>query len=235
MNGRPHMDQISVGGIDIQITRKKMKNMYIRVLPPDGRVRISAPKRTSDAVLHSFAASRLEWIRKHVDKLRAQPNPAGREYVSGETHPLWGEPRRLEVRPVGRGGRVLPAGDRLIMQAPKDSTPAERAELLNVLYRKELQSAVPALLEKWQEIIGVRAAEWRPRNMRTRWGSCNPWRGRIWLNLQLAAKHPDCLEYVIAHELVHLLEIRHNDRFRGFMDKFYPDWRAVRQKLNGRT
>lgn len=229
------MDQISVGGIDIQVTRKKMKNMYIRVLPPDGQVRISAPLRASDAVLLSFAASRLDWIQKHVRQLQARPEPAGQEYVSGELHQAWGEPRRLELRPMGRGGRVALLGDRLIMQAPKDSTPAERAGLLNAWYRKELQRAVPPLLEKWQEIIGVRAAEWRPRDMRTRWGSCNPWRGRIWLNLHLAAKAPECLEYVIAHELVHLLEIRHNDRFRGFMDKFYPNWREVRQKLNGRA
>jgi predicted metal-dependent hydrolase len=212
-----------------------MKNMYIRVLPPDGRVRISAPRRTPDAVLRSFAAARLEWIHKHLHNLQARPRPAARQFVSGEIHQVWGRPCRLEVLPASGRGRVSLAGDSLIIQAPADSGAEKRAGLLNDWYRAELRQAAPALLEKWQQVVGVRAAEWRSRNMRTRWGSCNPRRKRIWLNLQLAAKPPECLEYVIVHELVHLLEIRHNDRFHGFMDKFYPNWRNVRQRLNGRA
>lgn len=226
------MNHIVVGGVNIQVTKKNIKNMYIRVLPPDGIVAIAVPENTSDDALRMFAVSRIAWIKKQKQNFIDQARQTKRQYVSGESYYVWGRRYRLEVMYSSVRNNVYILGNKLILQVRKESTDAQRENTLNEWYRDQLKSTVPPVLEKCEKTVGVHAAEWHVKNMRTKWGSCIPERKRIWLNLQLAKKSPDCLEYVIIHELVHFLERTHSDRFRKYMDKFYPMWREIKDGLN---
>lgn len=226
------MNRITVGGLDIQVTKKKIKNMYIRVLPPDGSVAIAVPENTSDDALRLFAVSRIAWIKKQKQNFVDQARQTKRQYVSGESYYAWGRRYRLEVVYSSVRNNVYLSSNKLILQVRKESTDAQRENTLNEWYRDQLKSAVPSVLEKCEKIVGLRVSEWHVKNMRTKWGSCIPEHKRIWLNLQLAKKSPECLEYVIIHELVHLLERAHSDKFKEHMDKFYPMWREVKEGLN---
>ncbi|MDL2291070.1 M48 family metallopeptidase [Desulfovibrio sp. OttesenSCG-928-F20] len=226
------MNHILVGGIDIQVSKKKIKNMYIRVLPPDGIVHIAVPEDTSDDALRMFAVSRIAWVKRQKQKFADQARQTKRQYVSGESYYVWGRRYRLEVVYSAVRNAVYISGNKLVLQVRKESTDKQRENTLNEWYRDQLKLAIPPVLEKCEKIVGVRAAEWLVKNMRTKWGSCIPEHKRIWLNLQLAKKSPECLEYVITHELVHMLERNHSERFREYMDKFYPTWRTVKDDLN---
>ena len=226
------MNHIVVGGITIQVEKKLIKNMYIRVLPPDGIVHIAVPGNTSDDAIRMFAVSRIAWIKKQQHKFAEQARQAQRQYVSGESYYVWGRRYRLEVIYSSTNNAVSVSGNRLILQVRRESTVKQRENTLNEWYRDQLKQAVPSVLEQCEKTVGVRVAEWHVKNMRTKWGSCIPERKRIWLNLQLAKKSPECLEYVIIHELVHFLERSHSDSFREYMDKFYPMWRTVKEGLN---
>lgn len=226
------MNRIVVGGIDIQVAKKNIKNMYIRVLPPDGIVHIAVPEDTSDDALRMFAVSRIAWVKKQKQKFRDQARQTKRQYVSGESYYVWGRRYRLEIVYSSIRNDVRISGNKLVLQVRKDSTDAQRENTLNEWYRDQLKLVVPSVLEKCEKIVGVRAAEWHVKNMRTKWGSCIPEHKRIWLNLQLAKKSPECLEYVIIHELVHMLERNHSDNFKKYMDKFYPNWLSVKDGLN---
>lgn len=226
------MSRIFVGGIDIQVTKKKIKNMYIRVLPPDGGVQIAVPEDTSDDAIRMFAVSRIAWVKRQKQKFTDQARQTKRQYVSGESYYVWGRRYRLEVVYSAARNAVYISGNKLVLQVRRESTDKQRENTLNDWYRDQLKLAIPPALEKCEKIVGVQAAEWHVKNMRTKWGSCIPERKRIWLNLQLAKKYPDCLEYVIIHELVHMLERNHSDSFREHMDKFYPTWRTVKEDLN---
>ena len=226
------MSRIMVGGIDIQVTKKKIKNMYIRVLPPEGAVLITAPENTSDDALRMFAVSRIAWIKKQKQNFVDQARQTQRQYISGESYYVWGRRYRLEVVYSSVRNDVYIFRSKLILQVRKESTDKQREAILNEWYRDQLKMAIPSVVEKCERIVGVHAAEWHVKNMRTKWGSCIAEHKRIWLNLQLAKKSPDCLEYVIIHELVHLLERNHSDRFREYMDKYCPMWRTVKDSLN---
>lgn len=226
------MNTLIFNGMEARVEKKRIKHMYIRVYPPDGGVTITAPLRTPDEAIRRFAESRAGWVEKQRAKLAWQPAKTERTYTTGETCFLWGEPYRLEVM---RGTRdaAFTDGKTIVLQVRGDGTAERRAAVLGNFYRDELARAIPSLLEKGERIVGVRAQEWRIRSMKTRWGSCNTRERRIWLNLRLAQKPPECLGYVIVHELCHLLEHGHNAVFWGYMDRFYPAWREVRKTLNG--
>ncbi len=226
------MEHIVIGGIDIQVTKKNIKNMYIRVLPPDGLVQITAPEDTTDAALRMFGISRISWIKKQQRNFKEQARQAKRQYVSGESYYVWGRRYRLEVTYSNVRNDVLLGADKLILQVRKESSALQRESILNEWYREQLKQAIPPVLEKCEKAIGVRTFEWHVKNMRTKWGTCNPDKKRIWLNLQLAKKTPECLEYVIIHELVHFFERNHTEQFRKYMDRFYPPWRSVKDNLN---
>lgn len=226
------MNRIIVGGLNIQVTKKNIKNMYIRVLPPDGAVAITVPEDTSDDALRMFAVSRIAWIKKQRRIFIDQARQTKRQYVSGESYYVWGRRYRLEVVYSPIRNNVHLSGNKLILQVRKDSTDVQREYTLNEWYRDQLKAAVPAVLAKCEKIVGVQAAEWHVKNMRTKWGSCIPDHKRIWLNLQLAKKSPECLEYVIVHELVHFFERTHSEKFVALMDEFHPMWREVKDKLN---
>ena len=226
------MDNLIVSGIEISAEKKQIKNMYIRVIPPDGKVRITAPMSATEDAIRMFAVSRIAWIKKQQQKFVNQSRQTERKYVTGESHYLWGNRHRLDVVYNNSRNDVSISGQRIVLQVRKDSTPQQRANVMDEWYRDKLKKAIPPVLEKCEKVIGIKAEEWKVKNMRTKWGTCNIKAKRIWVNLQLTKKTPECLEYVIIHELVHLLEKNHNDIFISYMDKFCPNWRNIKNSLN---
>jgi len=227
------VNRLNVGGVDIPVEKKRIKNMYIRVAA-DGGVKITAPLRAPDEAIRAFAASRAAWIEKQKQRLAAQGARAELLYESGEECLVWGARYRLFVEHSLKSG-VRVEGENVVLSVPEGSSAARRAEMMDGFYRALLNGAIPPLLESYGRVVGARAASWRIRDMKTRWGSCNARERRVCLNLRLAKLPPECLEYVLVHELAHLLERGHNHRFWAYMDRFYPNWRAVRARLNGRA
>lgn len=218
--------------ISYTVEKKCMKNMYLRVLP-DGSVKVTAPLQTDDRTIREFVFSKQEWIQKKLAGLQEQPLHKSAAYESGEEHLLWGKRYPLEiVYTKGRACASVQEGH-ILMELPHESEAWQKQKLLEELYRRQLKARIPLLLEKNAAIVGKAPEHWGVKNMKTRWGTCNIRDKRIWLNLQLAKYEPECLEYVIVHELVHFYEPGHNAVFYGYMDKFYPHWREVREKLKG--
>lgn len=225
--------QIRVSGMPVDVVRKDIKNVHLAVYPPAGRVRIAAPRRLSDDAIRLAVVTRLGWIRRQQQAYAGQERQSEREMVSGESHFVEGRRYRLKVIESDERPHVRIRGTRTLtlVTAPGSSRDV-RARVLDRWYRTRLRQEAQTLIEKWQPIVGVSVASWGIRKMRTRWGSCHQSNGHILLNLELAKKDRECLEYIVVHELVHLLEREHNDRFRAFMDRFMPAWRLHRDKLN---
>ena len=226
------MATIEIGSIAMQLNRKAIKHLHISVLPPDGRVRISAPETMTDTAIRMAVISRIPWIRQQQRDFAKQPRQSEREMVSGESHYLWGRRYRLDV--IERSGRheVKTAPGKLRLWVQPGISTDQRKRALDAFYRHQLKERVQKLLPIWQGRAGVDVADWGVKKMKTKWGSCNTQARRIWLNLELAKKPSECLEYILVHELVHLLERNHNDRFRAYMDRLLPDWRERRELLN---
>jgi predicted metal-dependent hydrolase len=232
--------QITISDLTIDVVRKNIKNVHLGVYPPDGRVRIATPLRVSDEALRLFVISKLGWIKRQQAKFAAQERQSEREYVSGESHYFLGNRYLLTViyqnQEGGEGGRPhvhLPNKTRINLIVRPGSDTAQRERVLTEWYRQQLKEVIlPPLIEKWQAATGLHAASWQVKRMKTRWGSCNVRAKRIWLNLELAKKPVHCIEYVIVHELVHLLLPHHNDEFYAYMTKFLPKWQLYRKELN---
>lgn len=228
------MKIIEIDGVPIIIIRKSIKNMYLRVIPPEGIVRITAPNKISEEAVLSFAESKINWIKEQKRRIAEQIRPAERKYETGEIYYLWGEKYILKYCGFAAKNHVMTEGSNLLLYMKAESTTAQRAAVVEKWYRKQLSDAIPKVLEKCENITGVKANEWHIKNMRTKWGTCNIEKKRIWLNLNLVQKPPECLAYVITHELTHLYERYHNQRFYDYLDQFYPNWREIRQVLNGK-
>lgn len=211
---------------------KDIKNLHIGVYPPSGRVRVSAPRHLSEDRVRLAVIQRLTWIKQQRGQFQDAARQAEREMVSGESHYVWGRRRRLTV--IQRPGRahVETDGRRLLLYVPPGTDTATRVQVLQRWQREELRRAVPPLIARWEKEIGRRVTFWGIRRMKTKWGSCNRETARIWLNLELAKKDPVCLEYVVVHELAHLVERGHGERFTSLMDSLLPDWRTRRDILN---
>lgn len=226
-------EQITIGTVEIDVIRKDIKNMHLAVYPPHGRIRLAAPIKTDHEVVRLFAISKLGWIKKHVKSFKAQQRDTPRTYVSGESHYYQGKRYLLDVIERKGYNKIELNGIKSIkMYVRPDTTVLQRTEMIKEWYRRRLKAEIPELLDKWEKIIGVKANDWGVKQMRTKWGACNIEAKRIWLNLELAKKPPICLEYIIVHELVHLLERHHNDRFIAYMNRFMPKWRLYRDQLN---
>ncbi len=227
------VSQMVVGGIPVFVERKPIKDLRLTVYPTDSLVRVSAPLYLTDDRIRSFVADRVSWIREKQGKFAAQPHQPEREMVSGETHYFFGRQYSLDV--VERCGRheiaIINNSTLRLFVNPATST-EKRLLVLNEWYRHQLKQRVPELLSKWELIIGERVSYWGIKKMKTKWGSCNIQDRRIWLNLELAKKPVECLEYVLVHELVHLLERYHNDCFYTYMDRYLPQWQRCRDLLN---
>lgn len=226
------MHQITVADQVIDVVRKNIKNLRLTVYPPDGRVRIAAPLHANDEAVHEFVISKLAWIKKHQAKFASQVRPAPLEYVSGESHYYQGERYFLNViDQPGAPKVVIRDQSTLNLYVRPESDLVQRRGVMNAWYRQQLKAQIPPLIEKWQPIMGVTVQAWGVKQMKTRWGTCNIRARRIWLNLELAKRPPRCLEYIVVHEMVHLLERLHNARFRAFMDQFLPHWRSCKEEL----
>lgn len=225
--------RITVSGIAVEVVRKDIKNLHLGVYPPNGRVRVAAPLVVSDEAVRLAVIDKLAWIRRQKARFVEQRRQSEREMVNGESHYYMGRRYRLRVHEQDGPARVAVRGiASLDLFVRPGSTPEQREAVLLRWYREQLKTMIPPLLEKWQSALGVQVAGWGVKKMKTKWGSCNVDARRIWLNLELAKKPPQCLEYIVVHELVHLLERRHDDRFTRLMDSFMPQWRQYRDMLN---
>ena len=230
------MKSIMLDNIEIEIVKKNIKNIHLSVHPPYGTVRLAVPERMDDQSINNFATSKLNWIKKQREKYKFQDNIAPVEFVSGESHCFFGSKYLLNVvETQGKQYAELKNNEFIVLYVKPNSTAEKRRELIKELYRDNLKLIIPEYIKKWEKIIGVSVNEWGIKLMKTRWGTCNIQAKRIWINLELAKKNPICLEYIVVHELVHLLERNHNRRFYELMDKYMPDLKAIRNNLNGKS
>jgi len=230
MNTEKH--QITVSGLTVEVVRKAIKNLHLGVYPPHGRVRVAAPLAVSDEAVRLAVIGKLAWIKRQQAKFEAQPRQSRREMVRGESHYYLGQRYRLRVIEHHAAGKVVLRNASIDLYVRPETRPDQREQVLQRWYREQLKALVPPLLEKWQVVLGVEVADWGVKKMKTKWGACTIDARRIWINLELAKKPVQCLEYIIVHELVHLLERHHNDRFHKLMDQFMPQWQLHREELN---
>lgn len=226
------MPMLKVGDLSMDVYRKDIKNLHISVMPPEGRVRLSVPEKMTDMALRMAVISRIPWIRKQQKSFTDQPRQSKREMVNGESHYLWGKHYRLDiVETAGKHG-VSVGGRKLRMAINPTTTQDNRIKLLNEFYRSLLKKRLEEISPDWIKEIGVTPSCISVKRMKTKWGSCNTSSKRILLNLDLARKAPECLEFILVHELIHLHERHHNERFKALLNKYLPDWRERRNLLN---
>ena len=228
------MTNIKINNIEIQVIKKKIKNIHLSVHPPDGRVMLAVPEKMKDSDIKKFAKSKISWIEKQRSKFELQEEKVINKFITGEEHLYLGEMYVLNIfETTGKQHVELDNDNNLILYVKPNSTLEKRERILNEWYRGQLKNLIPYYIEKWEPIMGVKVEEFGVKLMKTRWGSCNIQAKRIWINLELAKKSPRCLEYIVVHEMVHLLERGHNAKFYAYMDKFLPNWREIKAKLNG--
>jgi len=225
--------EITVNGLVVDVVRKDIKNLHLGVYPPTGRVRVAVPLRVNDEAIRLFTLSRLGWIARQQEKFAEQERQSAREFVSGESHYYQGHRYLLNVI-YARGvpAVVLRNNKTMDLVVRPESDAGERGRVLTTWYRQRLKEEIIPLIAKWEPIIDVQVDEWGVKQMKTRWGTCTIEARRIWLNLELIKKPVHCLEYIVVHEMVHLLERLHNERFRGYMSRYMPLWRFYREELN---
>jgi predicted metal-dependent hydrolase len=226
------INTIELGDIAVNVVRKNIKNVHLSVYPPAGNVRISAPLRMNLDTIRVFAISKLDWIKKQQQKLRNQTRETPREYIDRESHYLWGKRYLLNLIEADAPPRLELQQDRILLKIQPGADIAKKRAIIDEFYRHQIEAAIPPLIAKWAGLMGVSVASFTVRKMKTKWGSCTPSLGTIRFNLELAKKPAECLEYVVVHELVHLLEPSHNYRFIALMDSFLPRWRFDRAELN---
>ena len=224
--------QVQLGDIAVDVVRKDIKNVHLSVHPPTGRVTISAPSRLSLDTIRVFAISKLGWIKQQQKTFRQQERETPREYLDRESHYVWGKRYLLTVSERDESPSVELEHSRMVLLVRPGASGATKQAVVEEWYRVQLKKAVPLLLAKWEPRLGVKIERFFVQRMKTKWGSCNAGNRSIRLNTELAKKPVQCLEYIIVHELAHLIERRHNDRFVSIMDKHLPQWRSHRQELS---
>ncbi len=224
------METLEICGIEVEVERKKIKNLHIYIHPPYGNVTVSAPLRMSDEAIAKFVTSKISWIEKHQSAFQKQKSRMC-HYLNGDEINIWGKRYNLAIIPSETKTLIVSGNDALLL-INENSTFEQREKVVNAWHKDQLEPVMLEFARKWEEIIGVKASSYVIRDMRTRWGSCNTSTRRICINLQLAKKSPEFLEYVVVHELCHLLEGSHNEVFKAYMDKYLPNWRYLRKELN---
>jgi predicted metal-dependent hydrolase len=224
--------QITLGDITVDVVQKDIKNIHLSVYPPAGRVRISAPSRMSLDTIRVFAISKLDWIKQQQRKLREQERESPREYLDRESHYVWGKRYLLKVFEKDAPPNVELKHNKMVLQIRPATDEVKKQAVLDQWYRTQLREAALPLIAKWEPLLGVKVQKLFVQQMKTRWGSCNPASASVRLNTDLAKKPRECLEYMVVHELVHLLEPTHNKRFVALMDRFLPEWQFSREVLN---
>ena len=225
-------ESLHLGDIVVDVILKDIKNIHLSVLPPLGKVRIAAPQRMDLDTIRVFAITKLGWIKSQQKKLREQERETPREYLDRESHYVWGKRYLLKLEEKEASPSVELRHNKLILQLRPATSQDKKQKILDAWYREQLKERLPLLLGKWEKALGVKAGKVFVQKMKTKWGSCNPVARNIRLNTDLAKKPPQCLEYIVAHELAHLLERRHNDRFTALMDAHVPQWGQYREMLN---
>ena len=224
--------EIELGDLKVDVVFKDIKNVHLSVHPPNGRVRIAAPTRMSTETVRVFAISKLSWIRRQQEKIQAQERETPREYLDRESHYIWGKRYLLDIVEENTRPEVELKHGKMILRVRPGTDENRRQVVVEEWYRAQLKQAVTLLLPKWEPLIGVKVERLFVQRMKTKWGSCTPKSGNIRLNTDLAKKPRECLEYVLVHEMVHILEPTHNARFVSLMDSFVPRWQFYREALN---
>ena len=223
---------IKIGDISIAVTRKDIKNVHLSVHPPEGRVTLSAPSETRLEVARAYAITRLSWIRDQQEKLRNQARETPREFIERESHYLWGRRHLLTVIERDTKPSVTVDHKRITLSVRPGSDHAKRASIIHEWHKSLLHQLVPSLINKWENRLGVKVYAYFLQRMKTKWGSCNHRAGHIRLNTELVKKPRDLIEYVVVHEMVHLIEPTHSDRFISLLNEHFPTWREARAELN---
>ncbi len=226
------MHQINLGNINIDVVLKDIKNVHLSVLPPLGKVRISAPNRMNLETIRMFAITKLAWIKSQKSKMLKQEREGVKNYVNRESHYFLGKRYLLKVVEFNHKPRVLINHNNIILNVKPNSTSEQRQILLQEWYRCQLKEMAIKMIKKLEIKMNVEVGDVAIRKMKTRWGSCNNKSKKINLNLELAKKPLQCLEYIIVHEMVHLIERKHNERFLAYMNKFLPNWKSYKENLN---
>lgn len=224
--------RLRLGDIAVDVVLKDIKNVHLSVHPPSGRVRIAAPRRMKLDTIRVFAVSKLAWIRQQQRKLRAQERETPREYLDRESHYLWGKRYLLRISERDLAPGLALSHSRMILTVRAGTDEAAKEAIVALWYRQQIRAAASDLIAKWEPLLGVSVNRVFVQQMKTRWGSCNPHARAIRLNTELAKKPKECLEYIVVHEMIHLIEPTHNARFVALMDRFMPKWQFLRQKLN---
>ena len=227
------MEQILIRNIKIDVVRKDIKNIHLAVYPPTGRVRIAAPMEVNSDTIRLFAVSRLGWIKQLQRKFEGQERIPPREYKNRESHYFQGRRYLLNIIEKDEPPKVILKTKTYIDLYLRPLTPVKkRHEIMTEWYRAQLKMQIPVIIEKWEKRLDMNGTGWQVKQMKTKWGSCNIEEKRIWINLELAKKPPGCLEYIIVHEMVHLMERHHNEQFLCYMDTFLPTWKQSKSELN---
>ena len=223
---------IQIGDISIAVTRKDIKNVHLSVHPPEGRVTLSAPTETRLEVARAYAITRLSWIREQQEKLRNQARETPREFIERESHYLWGRRHLLTVIERDTKPSVTVDHKRITLSVRPGSDHAKRASIIHEWHKSLLHEFIPTLISKWEPKLGVQVTAYFLQRMKTKWGSCNHKAGHIRLNTELVKKPKDLIEYVVVHEMLHLIEPTHSDRFISLLTEHFPTWREARAELN---
>lgn len=224
--------KMMLGDISVDVVQKDIKNIHLSVHPPTGRVRVSAPLRMDPDTIRIFAISKINWIKKQQDKLCRQERETQREYITRESHYYLGKRYLLKVIEHNNPAKVVLKHDTIEMYIRPNTDTQKRQGILEEWYRRKLKEILPEIIAKWEKKIRVKVAEFGIKKMKTKWGTCNIRAKRIWLNLELSKKPKHCLEYILVHEMTHLLERHHNDRFMAYLEKYIPQWRSYKEELN---
>lgn len=224
--------QIQLGDMPVDVVRKDIKNVHLSVHPPTGRVTIAAPSRMDLDTIRIFAITKLGWIRQQQKKMREQEREAPREYLERESHYVWGKRYLLHVTEVEAPPAIQLRHKRMILQVRPETSREKCQALVEEWYRQQIREAAAPLIARWEKRLDVQVERLFVQRMKTKWGSCNHHARTIRLNTDLAKKPVECLEYLVVHEMVHLLEPTHNARFIALMDQFMPKWKSHRQTLN---
>jgi len=226
---------IQVDGVPVAVTRKNVKHLRIVAYPSSGKVRISSPLDVPDKEIIGFANQRSEWIRKHITQPAVEQVDAAPKFVDGSTHYIWGVPHTLRVLENSERNMVqVDPGQVIRMHVRTGINMDTREPVLREWYRRSIKRKIPVLIKMWEPVMNIKVRDWGVKKMKTRWGTCNTRAGRIWLNLELAKRSPEFLEYIVVHEMTHLLERPHSSRFYHLMDRFLPGWRDVDKRLGGK-
>ena len=224
--------QIKLGEITVDVERKDLKNVHLSVNPPDGRVRISAPLRMSVDTVRVFVITKLGWIKRQQQKLQEQEREPPRECIDRESHYLWGKRYLLKIVEKDAVPFITIKHNKIVLRIRPGTSDEQKQFVLAEWYREQLKETVPGLVAKWEALLGVKVDKVFYRRMKTKWGSCNHYARHIRINTELAKKPPECLEYVVMHEMTHLLEPSHNSRFISLIDQFMPKWKFYKNELN---